>query len=95
MSTFLHSTSTLNYSDCSGRETLEIPLGFQKIKAIDDGGMSMYFQHTPLSSKESRRVVLSVEVVSSPHSINLGKTEKTCKGKQRGHCKSSCCSNLR
>jgi hypothetical protein len=49
------------HSDCSNRERLETRLGIQKVNAIDDGGVSMYFQYPPSSSKESRRVVLSVE----------------------------------
>jgi hypothetical protein len=44
---------------------MEIRLGkAQVIKAIDDGGVSMYFRRDPSSSQQSRRVILSVEVTS-------------------------------
>jgi hypothetical protein len=54
----------------------------QLVKAIDDGGVSMYFRRDPASSRESQRVVLSVEV--SPITAlqtNEGQTQKARKGK--------------
>jgi hypothetical protein len=50
------------YSDISGRVDVPIRLGFQSITAIDDGGVSMYFQSTSSRKEESRCTVLSVEV---------------------------------
>ncbi len=51
----------------SALDTMEIRLGkAQLIKAVDDGGVSMYFRRDPASSQQSRRVILSVEV-NSPH----------------------------
>ena len=65
-STFLRSMSLFCRSDhCSALEQMEIRLGkAQLIKAIDDGGVSMYFRRDPASSQLSRRVILSVEVPS-------------------------------
>jgi hypothetical protein len=63
---------------------MEFRLGkAQIIKAIDDGGVSMYFRRERTSSEQSQRVVLSVEVrppSSSPSSSNLifpGETKET------------------
>jgi hypothetical protein len=48
---------------CSAIEKMNIRLGkAQMVKAIDDGGVSMYFRRDQASSKLSRRVILSVEV---------------------------------
>ena len=48
---------------CSALEKMEIRLGkVQVVKAIDDGGVSMYFRRDPSSTQQSRRVILSVEV---------------------------------
>ena len=45
-------------------EQIEIRLDkAQLVKAIDDGGVPMYFRRDPTSPQLSRRVVLSVEVV--------------------------------
>ena len=61
---------------------MEIRLGkAQLVKAIDDGGVSMYFRRDPASSQQSRRVILSVEV-NAPLTIfliNPGKTKKARK----------------
>jgi hypothetical protein len=64
---------------------MEIRLGkVQLIKAIDDGGVSMYFRRDPSSSQQSRRVILSVEVKFSVPILltDPGKTKKVYKGKQ-------------
>jgi len=54
----------------------------QLVKAIDDGGVSMYFRRDPTSRPLSQRVVLSVEVASLTKLLtNPGQTEKACKGK--------------
>ena len=77
--------SVFGFSDyCSALEKMEIRLGkAQSVKAIDDGGMSMYFRRDPSSSQQSRRVILSVEVTPLPvFLINPGKTEKTCQRKR-------------
>jgi hypothetical protein len=75
---------------------MEIRLGkAQLVKAIDDGGISMYFRRDPSSSQLSRRVVLSVEVsLITAILIIAGKTEKTPKTRRR-YRKSSCRSNIR
>ena len=64
---------------CSALEKMEIRIGkAQIVKAIDDGGVSMYFRRDPSSSQQSRRVILSVEVTTlTTFLINPGKTEKT------------------
>jgi len=54
----------------------------QLVKAIDDGGVSMYFKLDPTSTQLSQRVVLSVEVAPLITLLtNQGQTEKTHKGK--------------
>ena len=67
---------------CSALDIMEIRLGkAQLIKAIDDGGVSMYFRRDPASSQQSRRVILSVEVTPLTTVLtNPGKTEKAHKG---------------
>ena len=51
----------------SALEKMEICLGkAQIVKAIDDGGISMYFRRDPLSTQQSRCVILSVEVRPLP-----------------------------
>jgi hypothetical protein len=53
-------------ADCSACQTMEIRLGkAQRVKAIDDGGISMYYRPVPSSKDRSRYVVLSVEVLLS------------------------------
>jgi len=83
-SIFLRSKSPFYRSDhCSALEQMQKRLGkAQLVKAIDDGGVSMYFRRDPVSSRESRCVVLSVEVgrLTALHT-NLGQTEKARKGK--------------
>lgn len=64
---------------------MEVKLGkAQTVKAIDDGGMSIYFRRYPDSDQLSQRVILSVEV--SPDSdlhpsahrvLMVGQTEET------------------
>ena len=63
---------------CSALEQMEIRLGkAQLVKAIDDGGVSMYFRRDPTSNQQSRRVILSVEVIPLiAFLINPGKTEE-------------------
>jgi len=93
-SIFLHSMSPICRSDhCSAVEQMQIRLGkAQLVKAIDDGGISMYFRRDPASSRESQRVVLSVEVAPFITLLtNPGQTEKARKGKRWRHCKSPCC----
>jgi hypothetical protein len=52
-------------SDCSAVGKMELRLGkVQIIKAIDDGGVSMYFRRERPSQEQSQRVVLSIEVRS-------------------------------
>ena len=49
---------------CNALQKMEIRLGkAQLFRAIDDGGVSMYFRRDPASSQQSRRVILAVEVV--------------------------------
>ena len=61
--TYLHSMFPSCLSDCSAVGKMEFRLGkAQIIKAIDDGGVSMYFRRERTSSEQSQRVVLSVEV---------------------------------
>ena len=56
---------------CSAVQQMEIRLGkVQSVKAIDDGGVSMYFRRNPTSSQLSRRVILSVEVGSPPRDVS-------------------------
>jgi len=51
----------------SALEKMEIRLSkTQMVKAIDDGGVSMYFQCNVSSTRQSRRVILSVEVKTLP-----------------------------
>ena len=50
----------------SALEKMEIPLGkAQLVKAIDDGGISMYLWRDSTSAQLSQRVILSVEVLPS------------------------------
>lgn len=59
-------------SDCSSRLKMEMRLGkAKKIKAIDDGGISMYFKSGSSAKEQSRYVVLSVEVGSILKSLTL------------------------
>jgi len=62
----------------SAQETMEVQLGkVQRVRAIDDGGISFRFQREFGSSLRSQRVILSVEV--KPLQIvlmNLGKAKK-------------------
>jgi hypothetical protein len=45
---------------------MEVKLGkAQTVKAIDDGGMSIFFRRYPESDQISQRVILSVEVFPS------------------------------
>ena len=98
-STFLLGMSVFCRSDhSSALERMEIHLGkAQLVKAIDDGGVSMYFRRDPTSSQLSRRVILSVEVAPSQRMflINPGQTEKARKGKWWGDCQSPCRSIIR
>jgi hypothetical protein len=51
------------------------------VKAIDDGGVAMYFQST--AKEESRHIVLSIEVFLPLNlaDSDLGKKNETRKGK--------------
>ena len=82
--TFLRSVSLLDHSNCSAVDAMKIHLGkAQVVKAIDDGGVSMYFRRDPSSTQQSRRTVLSVEVTLFPTILKgSGKTKKACQGKR-------------
>ena len=81
-STFRLSMVVFCRSDhCSALEKMDICLGkAQLVKAIDDGGISMYFRRDPFSSQQSRCVILSVEATPlTAFLINPGKAEKHIK----------------
>src|SRR5436190_18579874 len=86
---------------CSEQEKMEIRLGkVQVVKAIDDGGVSMFFRRElGTGSEQSRRTILSVEVIPLipvPTSLTYpGKAEKARKGERPRHSKSPCLSNIR
>jgi len=63
---------------------MEIRIGkAELVKAINDGGVSMYFRRDPASSQLCRRVILSIEVAGLITLLtNPDQTEKTCKGKR-------------
>lgn len=56
---------------CSALETMEFQLGkVQRVKAIDDGGVSFRFWREFKSNLQSQRVILSVEVKLFPDHPN-------------------------
>ena len=76
---------------------MEIRLGpVQVIKAIDDGGISIYFRRDFGSDQISRRSILSVEVSPSASIlIYLGKEKKARQGERRTNRESSCGADIR
>ena len=80
----------------SAQETMEVQLGkVQRVRAIDDGGISFRFQREFGSSLRSQRVILSVEV--KPLQIvlmNLGKAKKARQRERWRYSKPSCRSNI-
>jgi hypothetical protein len=72
--------AAIHLSNCSALEKMEIRLGkVQMIKAIDDGGVSMYFRRDPSSTQLSRRVILSVEVSQLTTLLTKAKRKKHTK----------------